>query len=205
MRKMSVYLGITLFVISSAVSYAEEKQAERPASWAKPLTVRGAPNLYQVASNIYRCAQPEAAGFKEFEKMGIKTVISLRANHDDKDLLEGTKLELISIPVDTWKAKDEDVVAFLKVITDTNKFPILIHCQHGADRTGLMCAMYRIAVCGWTKDNAVREMTEGGFGYHSIWKNLIEFIKNTDIDSLKKKSGIGAVKTSSEAVPEKKL
>lgn len=204
MKGLSIYIGILFFGISVAFSYAEEKQAERPASWAKQLNVQGAPNLFQVASNIYRCAQPEAPGFKELEKMGIRTVISFRANHDDKDLLEGTKLELIRIPMDTWKAKDEDVVAFLKTITDTNKFPIVFHCQHGADRTGMMCAIYRIAVCGWSKDDAVKEMTEGGFGYHSMWKNLVEYIKDADIESLRKKAGLGVEKSNPAGVPDKK-
>lgn len=42
--------------------------------------------------------------------------------------------------------------------------------RHGSDRTGTMCALYRIAVQGWSKEDAIREMTAGGFGFHRIMR-----------------------------------
>ena len=45
-----------------------------------------------------------------------------------------------------WHAEDEDVVAFLKIASNTNNLPVFVHCQRGADRTGMMCAMYRIVL-----------------------------------------------------------
>jgi protein tyrosine/serine phosphatase len=65
--------------------------------------------------------------------------------------------------------------------------PFLIHCQHGADRTGLMSAMYRILEQGWTRDDALKELTEGGFGYHSMWTNIIKYVKSVDVAALKAK------------------
>jgi hypothetical protein len=53
-----------------------------------------------------------------------------------------------------------------------------------------MCAIYRIAVEGWTKEEAIEEMTKGDFGFHEIWDNLIKFIKDLDIDEIKKKAGM---------------
>jgi tyrosine-protein phosphatase SIW14 len=35
-----------------------------------------------------------------------------------------------------------------------------------------MIAVYRIAVQGWSKAEAIREMTEGDFGFHRTWSNL---------------------------------
>ncbi len=35
---------------------------------------------------------------------------------------------------------------FLRIVTDPKRVPVLVHCQAGADRTGTMCAVYRIAV-----------------------------------------------------------
>ncbi|MCP4369159.1 MAG: dual specificity protein phosphatase family protein [Deltaproteobacteria bacterium] len=66
----------------------------------------------------------------------------------------------------------------------------LVRCQHGADRTGTMCALYRVAVQGWTKEEAIREMTEGGFGFHEVWKILPSWIKELDIESIRKDAGI---------------
>ena len=53
-----------------------------------------------------------------------------------------------------------------------------------------MCAIYRIAVQGWTKDEAIREMTEGGYGFHEVWENLIDFIQALDVDAVRAKAGI---------------
>ena len=36
----------------------------------------------------------------------------------------------------------------------------------------------------------VREMTEGGYGYHKVWKNLIPFIEQLDIEKIKKMAGL---------------
>ncbi len=101
-------------------------------------------------------------GFKNLEESGIKTVVNLRANHGDEELLEGTSLRYVRIAMNTWAPKEEDVAKFLKIATDATAQPMFVHCQHGADRTGTMVAAYRVVVQGWTKESAVREMTAGG-------------------------------------------
>jgi protein tyrosine/serine phosphatase len=63
--------------------------------------------------------------------------------------------------------------------------PILVHCNHGADRTGLILALYRTLYDGWSKDAAVGEMLRGEFGFHAIWGNIPEFIEKVQVDRLK--------------------
>ena len=46
--------------------------------------------------------------------------------------------------------------------------------------TGFMCAVYRIAVCGWDKQAAIEEMVNGGFGFHPVWKNIIRSLEELD-------------------------
>ncbi|MES1263772.1 MAG: tyrosine-protein phosphatase, partial [Peristeroidobacter soli] len=85
----------------------------------------------------------------------------------------------------TWSIGDKHVVEVMKILEKTENGPFLIHCQHGADRTGLMTAMYRILEQGWTPEDALRELTDGGFGYHSMWSNIIKYVKSADVASLK--------------------
>jgi protein tyrosine/serine phosphatase len=89
-----------------------------------------------------------------------------------------------------WHPEDEDVIRWLQVVTDKSKQPIFVHCQHGADRTGTMVAIYRIIVEGWSKEEAIKELTEGGFGFHSIWDELVDYIQKLDVDEIAKKAGI---------------
>ena len=182
-------LLITLLLSLSAMSNITSA-AERSTNWATRVEQAGLPNLFRVSTNLYRCAQPTAEGLKAAEKLGIKTVISLRAFHSDKDEVESTKLRTERIRFNTWHPEDEDVIRFLKLVSNTNNGPYLIHCLHGADRTGTMIAIHRMAFEGWTKQEAIKEMTDGGFGYHTVWRNLIKYLNELDVEKLKKKAGI---------------
>jgi protein tyrosine phosphatase (PTP) superfamily phosphohydrolase (DUF442 family) len=162
----------------------------RPRAWATKIDRPGLPNLYKINGGLYRGAQPTPEGIKELEKMGIKTIVGLRADHSDKELLGDAYLGLVEIPMKTWHAEEGDVIRFLQIATDRDRQPVFVHCQHGADRTGTMCAAYRVVVDGWTKQQAIDEMTHGGFGFHSIWWNLPKFIENLDVEKIRAKVGL---------------
>ena len=162
----------------------------RDTNWAAKVERAGLPNLHRVTDQLYRCAQPTASGMRNAEKMGIKTVISLRAFHSDRDELVSTKLRKERISFNTWHPEEEDVLEFLKLVTQTNNGPYLVHCLHGADRTGTMIAIYRMAVQGWSKEQAIKEMTGGQFGYHTVWKNLIRYLNALDVEALRRKAGL---------------
>ena len=154
--------------------------------WAQRLELPGVPNFHKVSENLYRGAQPTAAGMRELEKLEIKTVISLRSFHSDRGEIEGAGLAYEHIYMKTWHPEDKEIIRFLQIVTDPNRLPVFVHCQRGADRTGTMCAIYRIAVNGWDKGEAIEEMTKGGFGFYEGWQNLIEYIQNLDIERIKR-------------------
>ena len=162
----------------------------RPANWAVKLKLPGLPNCHQVTSNLFRGAQPTAEGMKELKQMGVKTVFNLRGFHSDDDEARGTGLKQGHVRMHLWHTEEEDVVQFLKTVSNTNNLPLYLHCQRGADRTGMMCAMYRIVICNWSKQEAISEMTEGGFGFYSGWQNIVRYIERADIEELKRKAGI---------------
>ena len=101
------------------------------------------------------------------------------------DPTKGTGLLNTALSVKTWHIEDKDVIRVLKIIRKKEDGPFLIHCQHGADRTGVMSAMYRIVVQGWSKDEAIKEMVDGNYGFHSVWSNIIEYVKDVDVERIK--------------------
>jgi protein tyrosine/serine phosphatase len=165
-------------------------EAARQSSWAKPLELPGVLNLHKVSDELYRGAQPTAEGMQELEKLGIKTIINLRSFHSDIDEIGQTRLAYEHIETSPWSCEDEDVIRFLRIVTDPNRTPVFVHCQRGADRTGIMCAAYRIAVEGWSKQKALEEMIQGGFGFYSGWKNIIRYVTDLDIEQIKYKAGM---------------
>jgi tyrosine-protein phosphatase SIW14 len=180
---LAVVVGV--IGLPAIVGRTDEPQ-KRPAAWATPLERPGLPNLNQVNDGLYRGAQPTAEGIKELEKLGVRTIIGLRSKHTDKDLLGDSKIVFEHIPMTPQNPKEKDVVRFLRIVTDKKRQPAFVHCQHGADRTGAMCAAYRVVVEGWTKQAAIEEMTKGGYEFHAVWVNLPKFIKNLDVEKIKK-------------------
>ncbi len=160
--------------------------AERPEEWAQPIVLEGVKNLYRISPLLYRSAQPAQVGMRNLERLGVKTVINLRSLHSDKHEIEGTSLLNPQLHILTWKIQDQQVIQVLKMLRRPENGPFLIHCQHGADRTGLMSAMYRIIEQGWTKEAAIREMIEGGYGYHPMWRNIIRYIEQVDVEKIRK-------------------
>ena len=164
-----------------------EGNAGRPLTWAQPLTRKGAPNLYKVDENFYRSAQPSRPGFEALAAdPGVKTAINLRAFHRDDKLASGLDIVLVRIPFRTWHIEVEDVAAALQAVQAGRKRgPVLLHCQHGADRTGLITALYRILHQGWSKPDAMKEMKQGDFGYHAMWTNISSYLERVDIAALR--------------------
>jgi len=172
-------------VAQEAAGQAPPASVTRPANWAEPIALQGVPNLHRISPTLYRSEQPNALGMKNLEKMGIRTVINLRYFNDDEDEVEGTSLRTERTKILTWRIGDKHVIDVMNMLKKTENGPFLIHCQHGADRTGLMTAMYRILEQGWSPDDALKELTDGGFGYHSMWTNIIRYVQSVDVDALK--------------------
>ncbi len=179
-----IAVGLAAAVLGFA---AETNTVARPTNWASPLTAPGIRNFYQVTTNLYRGAQPTAEGMKGLKAMGIRTIINLRAFHSDRDKVAGTGLKSVRFETKPWHAEEEDVIGFLKVVTDTNNLPVFVHYERGADRTGMMCAMYRIIVCGWTKPEAIDEIKNGGFDFNPAWHDLVSFIEKADVADIKRR------------------
>ena len=184
-----------LTLASGCATVAPAAAGPRPENWASPVTARpGLPNLHRVTSSLYRSAQPTDQGFVFLGTQPslvnadrpIKTVVSLRAFNDDAPLVPATStLRLEQIRIKTWHPENEDVVKFLRMATTPALQPVLVHCQHGSDRTGTMVAIYRIAFEGWSKTQATDEMINGGFGYHPMWQNLRRYIEDLDVNAVK--------------------
>ena len=160
-------------------------RSERPAHWAQPLAIDGVRNLHRVTLQLYRSAQPAPRGMAALRALGIRSIVNLRAFHCDLPRIAGTGLGHHRLHLLTWQIEDAHVVRVLGILREPRNAPVLIHCQHGADRTGLMVAMYRMVEQGWSREDAIREMVEGGFGYHRLWHSILRYLEAVDVERIR--------------------
>lgn len=163
--------------------------APRNPAWAGAVDTRR--NLYRVTDTFYRSERLTHADVARLRQLGVRTVINLRAFHSDAEVLAGSGIRQVRIPLLTWKIDDAQIVhALAEIRAAQAEGPILLHCQHGADRTGLITAMYRMAYQGWSRQQALEELQHGGYGFHPVWKNIPRYIRDVDLPAIRHALGI---------------
>ncbi len=116
-------------------SAASATVPQRPGTWATPVSAEHLKNFYKLDDKLYRSAQPDKKAFEELKSLGIRNVLSLRDYHSDDDG-EDLGLNLFRVKMDAGEIETEKVVEALRIIRNAEG-PVLVHCWHGSDRTGL--------------------------------------------------------------------
>lgn len=132
------------------------------------------PNFACVNANLYRGAQPTAEGFRQLSMRGIKTVINLRNDDEnariEEKLVRSAGMNYINIPLGNWLGpKDEKIAEIIKQLNLIENQPVFVHCKRGADRTGTVIAIYRIAYDGWSAKQTQSEAERYSFGWWQFW------------------------------------
>ena len=135
-------------------------------------------NFAKVDDGLWRGAQPDDNGFRALAGLGVKTIVNLRSNHDDDrdDVPEGVAIEAIPLHalLDSDPPTDDEVKRFFDIVLDPARRPVFVHCAHGKDRTGTMCALYRMEIDGWSPKEAFDEMQK--YGFHDMYEDLERFV-----------------------------
>jgi tyrosine-protein phosphatase SIW14 len=135
---------------------------------AERLQSAGVPRLGRITSHFYRGGQPDLRGFAELKALGVDLVVNLRNEADEitreRSLVEARGMRYASIP---WRGKEDpkpqQIADFLDLLRTNPGTTVFVHCERGAERTGVMVASYRIGVEHWTADQALDEMEVFGF------------------------------------------
>ena len=176
------------------LAQADDAVAPRPAEWAQPVEVQY--NLFQMSPTLYRSALPDQGAVPLLAKLGVTTVINFLPE-SDASWLATPGIDQVQLPYRTNHVDDAQVLTALRAIqTAEAKGPVLMHCKHGSDRTGLMAAMYRVVVQGWSKEDALNEMTQGGFGDSTHFKDGVRYMMQADADKLRTALANGDCSTS---------
>lgn len=116
---------------------------------------------------IYRSAQLDAETFNlVFDQYGIRTVVNLRGENDQElwyqnevAATQAAGVKLVNIAMSADKLPARDTLLKLWDTFQTAQYPILIHCQAGADRTGAAAAIWRMEIRGDSRQVAAAELS----------------------------------------------
>jgi protein tyrosine/serine phosphatase len=121
--------------------------------WALAIQIDG--NVHAVEpGQLYRSAQLSGPGLADVvERYGIRTVINLRGTapgagwYDDEIRVSQARgLNHVDIPMSASQIPDEATTKRLISALRDSPGPILVHCQSGADRSGLASALYELLI-----------------------------------------------------------
>jgi tyrosine-protein phosphatase SIW14 len=189
--ELTLLLALALFLSSVPLSYGAPAAAapapngcvEVPAqSLASQPSPRGIPNFGQVTPLLFRGGQPTTDGYRELKQMGVEVVVSFRHETGENTLerraVEALGMRFVNMPWHAWDTPTDDQVGrFFMLLAANRQTKIFIHCQQGRDRTGVMMALYRIAVDHWCADSAVAEMNAYHY-HHFFFPKLEVYVEN---------------------------
>ena len=136
-------------------------------------------NFGKVNDHFYRGAQPKGRNYEQLAALGIKTIVDLRedAKDDARSATERAGMRYINLPMKEKSYPQADTAArFLQIVNDQANWPVFVHCAGGRHRTGVMTAVYRMAVDGWGVDQAYQEMKRYDFSTswgHGCYKDYV--------------------------------
>lgn len=109
-------------------------------------------NFEEITPGVYRSNHPNHERFESYKSMGIRTILNLRGatihSHYKFEVESCTKLglELIDIPLSARRAPTHEQLATIMNVLENLEHPTLMHCKSGADRTGLVSAIYLVHI-----------------------------------------------------------
>jgi len=178
---------------------ADRKQAYRDLTWGDHgfLRVRFA-NHHDMGGGMYRENQPSPKRIAELAKMGIKTIINLRAESPkgfyllEKEACETHGITLVDFRMYSRDTHTPEKIRAAKELFESIESPAMMHCKSGADRTGIMGVLYRHFHMGDTIEQAMEQLSfkylhvkQGKTGMLDFFFNdYLNYAKNDEITFL---------------------
>lgn len=126
---------------------------------------------------LLRCGQPRVGDLEQIRaEHGLQTIVCARGGtrhplrgrwfHKQRAYCEQTGIHLEHMAFSDAAPPPADVFdRFLTIAGQRQRQPVLVHCEQGFHRTGILCAAYRIRVCDWPLEKALEEMRRLGFAF----------------------------------------
>jgi protein tyrosine/serine phosphatase len=122
-------------------------------------------NSHRLSDKAWRSAQPAPHQLRRFAKAGIRTIVNLRGEREcgsfylERQACERLGMKLVNFQVRSRAAPTRAEIRAARELFDRIEYPMLMHCKSGADRAGLMSALYRFTKEGVPIEKARAELS----------------------------------------------
>ena len=139
-------------------------------------------NFHVVSPGVWRSSQPSEEFLIMLKNYGLKTIVNLRRsksiNEQEGRFAKNSGIAYYYFPMEARKKQDRKVLEkILRVINDSSNQPVLIHCQAGKDRTGLISALYKLEFMNADFDDVHKEMLLYGYD-EKAFPEIIRTVKS---------------------------
>ncbi len=124
-------------------------------------------NLHKISDEMWRANQPNPRQVAEHAReRGIKTIINLRGPSTrgfyllEKEACEAAGIKLVDFQVLSRDTPTVEAIMAAKALFEEIAYPALMHCKSGADRAGIMSALYMIFRHGQPVHVAARQLSK---------------------------------------------
>ena len=122
-----------------------------------PWRYKVTPYQEKVSDDLWRGSRVDAAGIEDLRGRGFRTIVDLCAEHTEDDHFKGYTW-IVHFPiVDSRPPTEQQAEQFLALFDTKLNCPVFIHCEAGQGRTGVMVALYRIHIQGWSVEDALKD------------------------------------------------
>jgi hypothetical protein len=152
-RSFSIY-GIPVLLAALAVSAASWRAIGQTHDKDSPLRNFGVIWPHELTrSGLPRSDQ----GWTWLRQQGVRSVVTFRIENDVDYRKFGFE-NVMHVPLSgSVMPTEKQAIEYLKFIQTPANQPVHIHCAAGRDRTGMMAALARYSIDGWTLDRALAE------------------------------------------------
>lgn len=122
-------------------------------------------NLHRLSPDAWRAAQPLPHQIRSLARRGLRSVVTLRGGQTFGSLpLEREICDRLGLHFETFKLfsrglPGRDDILAAKALFARLEYPVLFHCKSGADRAGLMSALFLILHEGRPVAEARRQLS----------------------------------------------
>ena len=123
------------------------------------------PNCHRISPQVWRSSQPAPYQIAHFARCGIRTLVNLRGVRDcgsyrlERAACDRHGIRLIDFPAKSREAPSRTFFHEAKALFHGIDYPMVMHCKSGADRVGLMSALYLILAENRPVEEAMRQLS----------------------------------------------